>query len=167
MLFRSGDFNGKEFKPETEKIKYHYGNAFYASQTFNNMPDDRRVQIAWGKVPTEGMPFNQMMLFPVELKLHSTEDGIRMQPWPIDEIKSLYGKEHTIAGKTVKPGMNPLSNFAGDCFDIMIYIRPGADNFGFNIHGNILKYDVNSNELVMGETKALVKPVEDIIGFWY
>ncbi|MGB5847180.1 MAG: DUF4980 domain-containing protein, partial [Ignavibacteriaceae bacterium] len=33
-----GEFNGKEFVPETQEIQYSYGDYFYASQTFNNIP---------------------------------------------------------------------------------------------------------------------------------
>jgi len=45
-----GEFDGKQFKPETEAIKFSYGNCFYASQTFSDIPehDGRRIQMAWG-----------------------------------------------------------------------------------------------------------------------
>ncbi len=32
------DFDGKEFKPHGKAIRFQYGNCFYASQTFNNVP---------------------------------------------------------------------------------------------------------------------------------
>ncbi|GAH94680.1 unnamed protein product, partial [marine sediment metagenome] len=45
-----GQFDGKKFIPESKEIEFSYGNCFYASQTFNNVPeeDGRRIQIAWG-----------------------------------------------------------------------------------------------------------------------
>ncbi|MHC4146048.1 MAG: DUF4980 domain-containing protein, partial [Planctomycetota bacterium] len=47
-----GHFDGKEFKSESDAIRFHHGNCFYASQTFTNIPksDGRRIQIAWGRV---------------------------------------------------------------------------------------------------------------------
>ena len=45
-------------------LKYNYGDCFYASQTFNNVPveDGRRIQMA-GHIDFPEMPFNQMMTF--------------------------------------------------------------------------------------------------------
>ena len=48
--------------------------------------------MAWGRIQPEGMPFNQMMLFPTEFKLKTTRDGLRLQATPIDEIARLRGK---------------------------------------------------------------------------
>ncbi|MHC5138438.1 MAG: glycoside hydrolase family 32 protein, partial [Planctomycetota bacterium] len=64
-----GDFDGSHYTPEGKEIRYSYGNCFYASQIFNNVPkeDGRRIQIGWGLNRAPGMPFNQMMTFPVSL----------------------------------------------------------------------------------------------------
>ncbi len=72
-----GSFDGRVFTPESGKHRFSHGNCFYASQTYNNVPpeDGRRVQIAWGRVEMPGMPFNQMMLFPVELTLRRAGRG--------------------------------------------------------------------------------------------
>src|SRR5262249_58682200 len=63
-----GTFDGKQFTRESGKHRGNYGNCFYASQTFSDIPrsDGRRIQIGWGRVSTPGMPFNQIMLFPCE-----------------------------------------------------------------------------------------------------
>lgn len=88
-----GQFDGKTFTPETEKIKYNFGDCFYASQTFNNLPRrSGRIQIAWGRVETPGMPFNQCMLFPCDLALHNTDEGPRLFANPVREIALLHGK---------------------------------------------------------------------------
>lgn len=155
-----GSFDGKKFTPETDKLKFHHGNCFYASQTFNNMPDDRRVQIAWGRIETKGMPFNQMMLFPVELSLHTTGEGIRMYPAPIEEIKKLYGKKQIVKNKTIKTGYNPLSGLDGDSFDITAEVKVQNSDFGFNIRGLYIRYDVIKNELISGKQHAKVKPID-------
>ena len=44
-----GSFDGKEFHPEGGKYRTTYGNQ-YAAQTYNNVPDGRRIQIGWGTI---------------------------------------------------------------------------------------------------------------------
>jgi len=95
-----GSFDGKTFTPETEKLNYAEGkntyghDILYAAQSFENMPDDRRVQMAWGRINHEGMPFTQMMLFPTEFSLKTTEHGMRMKANPIKEIDQLHLTDH-------------------------------------------------------------------------
>ncbi|MDW5266754.1 MULTISPECIES: glycoside hydrolase family 32 protein [Acidobacteriaceae] len=93
-----GSFDGNTFTAESPELHYAEGknaqgdDTLYAAQSFVNMPDSRRVQMAWGRIQPEGMPFNQMILFPTELKLKSTADGLRLQATPIEEIGRLHGK---------------------------------------------------------------------------
>lgn len=146
-----GDFDGKSFKPETEIIKYSHAPYFYASQTFNNVPeeDGRRIQIGWARyVNTPGMPFNQMMNFPVALSLRTTSDGIRMCPMPIREIENLYESETTFGKDSIKPGDNPLNGFKGELFDIDADIEVlGAGRVGLRIRDFEIAYDTNATLL--------------------
>jgi fructan beta-fructosidase len=70
-----GSFDGERFTPESPELRYAEGknlggsDTLYAAQSFAEMPDGRRVQMAWGRVELPGMPFNQMILFPTEFKL--------------------------------------------------------------------------------------------------
>jgi fructan beta-fructosidase len=91
--YRVGKFDGHAFTPETEKIPLAHGQTFYASQTYNGIPakDGRRIQIAWGRIDFPGMPFNQQMLFPVSLTLHTTPSGPRLFAYPVKEIEKLWG----------------------------------------------------------------------------
>lgn len=88
-----GAFDGERFTPESGKYFYAWGSQ-YAAQTYNSAPDGRRIQIGWGRIEHPGMPFNQMMLFPCELTLRTTPEGIRMFCEPIAEIENLHGKTH-------------------------------------------------------------------------
>jgi sucrose-6-phosphate hydrolase SacC (GH32 family) len=45
-----GRFDGQTFTAEAGPLPLHHGNCFYASQTFNDAPDGRRVVIGWGTV---------------------------------------------------------------------------------------------------------------------
>ena len=62
--YKVGTFDGKKFSVEQELKEYvHGGRYYYAAQTFNNMPDARRVQIGWGNYDYPGSPFTQTVTF--------------------------------------------------------------------------------------------------------
>jgi len=158
-----GDFDGKQYTPETEITRYSYGNCFYASQTFNNVPeeDGRRIQIAWGTIAMLGMPFNQQLLFPVELTLRTTDEGLRMFAYPVKEIESIHAKEYTWTDVRLKPGQNILANVKGELFDIDAEFEIGrVDEFGFMIRGVPVVYNVKKNQLSCGRPKAILKPID-------
>ncbi len=154
-----GHFDGKEFKSESDAIRFHHGNCFYASQTFTNIPkaDGRRIQIAWGRVKMPGMPFNQMMLFPVTLTLHSTEEGPRMFAEPVREIEGLHKRTRQWKNKTLKPGDNLLSDLSGELFHIRAELQvDDARETGFVIRDVPVVYDVEKQQLsCQGKTAAL------------
>ena len=109
----------------------------------------------------EGMPFNQQLLFPVELTLHTTDEGLRMFAYPVEEIESIHGKEHAWTDVQLKPGQNILSNVGGELFDIDAEFEIGdADEFGFLINGFSVKYNVDKNELSCGRPKTKLKPID-------
>jgi sucrose-6-phosphate hydrolase SacC (GH32 family) len=158
-----GQFDGKEFKPETKEIQFNHGNCFYASQTFNNIPeeDGRRIQMAWGVIPMPGMPFNQQLLFPVELTLRTTDEGLRMFAYPVEEIKSIHAKEYTWTDVQLELGQDILASVKGELFDIDAqFAIDKADEFGFVINGLTIAYNRNNNQLSCGEVKAKLKPVD-------
>ncbi len=158
-----GHFDGEKFNPETGVIRFHYGDCFYASQTYNNIPeeDGRRIQIAWGQIPAEGMPFNQMMLFPVSLSLHTTEEGVRMYANPVKEIETLYTGKQTWKNKTLTPGANLLKDVSGELLDIEAEFEIKEDTvFGFKIRDLPIVYDAGKQELQCGKQKAAMKPID-------
>jgi fructan beta-fructosidase len=93
-----GAFDGETFTPESPKLRYaegknlHGDDTLYAAESFVEMPDGRRVQMAWGRIESQGMPFNQVILFPTEFHLKSTKDGLRLRATPIEELTRLRGK---------------------------------------------------------------------------
>ena len=102
-----GTFDGKTFTPESAELRYAEGKTakgadlLYAAQSFAEMPDGRRIQMAWGRIWEQDMPFTQMMLFPTEFRLVTTDDGLRMVATPIREINGLHGKHHAWTSLTV------------------------------------------------------------------
>jgi fructan beta-fructosidase len=143
-----GDFDGKTFRPESPKYEMINGIG-YASQTFNNSPDDRRIQISWGNgAIAPGMPFNQLMLFPVELSLQNTADGLRVLPKPIDEIEKLLGEKHEWNDIVISGGEPFSSDFSKDVMHIKAEFQI-LDDFGFvmDINGFKLEYSAVNYKL--------------------
>ena len=154
-----GDFNGKRFVHETGLIKYNHGDCFYASQTFNNVPesDGRRIQIAWGTVDFPGMPFNQMMTFPVELNLINTQQGVRMVAWPVSEIERLYQNSTCQEDVVLRPGETLLNDIDHRALDIMISFRPEKDaELVLNVNGREIIYDDSRSLLYTGDVHAVL-----------
>lgn len=155
-----GTFDGKTFTKESGPLQGDYGANYYATQTYNSIPakDGRRIQITWmtgGNYPD--MPFNQQMNFPCELTLRAFSEGIRLCRVPVREIKSLYTKGHTWAGKTLKPGDNLLGGITGELFDIQAQIEVGgAGEFGIKARGEAVSYSVKDKKLsCLGRTADL------------
>lgn len=159
--YKIGTFNGKHFIPESGMVKFEYGNCFYASQTFNNIPDadGRRIQMTWGRVTMPEMPFNQMILFPVTLTLHTTEDGIRMFVNPVAEIALLHRQHWNWNDLIVKPNENPLSEITGELFHIQAEINPqNAQRCGVVIRDVPVVYDAVGERLICQGKTAPLKP---------
>jgi len=147
-----GSFDGREFKPFSGKHKYVHGR-FYAAQTFNNIPDSdgRRIQIGWGQSITHGgkMPFGQMMLFPTQLTLRSTPNGVRLFNEPVQEIQQLHKKSYQWSNLTREEANEKLKQVSGDLFHIKMKVQSiEGTNFEFRFNGNTMaKYDNNHNTL--------------------
>ncbi len=144
-----GDFDGTHFTISQHLKQYDYGGYFYASQTFNNTPDNRRVQIGWGRgIAHPGMPFNQAMLFPTELKLKKTFNGIRLCPTPIKEIGLLHKNTLQFADKILKAGDSLTVAVNGDALHVIAEFEKGdAIPFGLNVLGYEISYDDLLGEL--------------------
>lgn len=137
-----GRFDGKRFTPEYQgKRQLHWGN-YYASQTFNDSPDGRKIQIGWGTINMPGMPFNQMMTFPSELTLRTTSEGIRMFAEPVKEIEKLHARSHVRRDLALAAGKPLELPVAGELFDIRAEFQVGsARAFGLTIGGRKIVYD--------------------------
>ncbi|MFD1631795.1 glycoside hydrolase family 32 protein [Pseudopedobacter beijingensis] len=111
-VYMVGNFDGKVFIPESERLNYVKGTS-YGGQTFNNMEDpNRRVQISWGKgINTKGSPFNQQMMFPTELTLRTTRSGVRLYSYPVKEIEKLYDQKHVYKNITQNEANTILKKF--------------------------------------------------------
>ncbi|MCX7824558.1 MAG: GH32 C-terminal domain-containing protein [Verrucomicrobiae bacterium] len=151
-----GSFDGAKFTPETEKLKGHRGRGFYAAQTFSDEPKHRRIQIGWLQAPSPGMPFNQCMSLPLELKLISATEGPRLTWTPVKELEKLRAKSHRIGARTLKEGdSNPFAAINSELLEIRAEFEPAADSMvTFNIRGVEIAYDAAKQEIVVNNHRA-------------
>jgi fructan beta-fructosidase len=164
-VYMIGDFDGKKFTMETGKHYYSTGKLnsafkhkgiFYASQTYNDEPKGRRIQLGWGIVEFPDMPFNQMITFPAELSLRTTSEGIRMCANPIEEIETLHIKKFTLTDIRIgddgrRDLLKELKVDLGRLLHIKAEFEMGPRKsygvFGLRINGFEIEYDARHNRL--------------------
>jgi len=122
MKYKVGRFDGRVFTPETEFLIGQRGECAYAPQLFNNAPDGRRIQIAWGRTKAPGMPFSQIMNFPCDLSMVTTEEGPRMRWTPVKEIENLQGAITSISDRQIQADEAPLTLAKGIHLDVEIML---------------------------------------------
>jgi len=145
-----GTFDGTRFTPEGERAPgMRPGSAFYAPQTFSDMPDGRRVQIGWGRASAPGMPFNQLQTIPFELQLRETPEGLLLHREPVKELESLRGKSWRSDKSTLaESDPNPLADARGELLEIRADFTPAADSeVTFNVRGVEIKYSAATQEI--------------------
>lgn len=125
MKYKIGRFDGRAFTPETEFLIGQRGDCAYAPQLFNNAPDNRRIQIAWGRTEAPGMPFSQIMTFPCDLSMIATDAGPRIRWAPVPEIENLYAAHTSHHNKRLSADADPIELASGRHFDLQIVIEVG------------------------------------------
>jgi sucrose-6-phosphate hydrolase SacC (GH32 family) len=158
--YRLGTFDGMTFKPETDVIQSLWGANDYAAQTYSDIPpsDGRRIQISWmngGSYP--GMPFNQQMSFPRELKLRAIPQGVRLSMMPVREIERIHGAKRTWKDAVLKATGPALPLGEGELWDIEAELEPrSAQAVGFLVRGVEIVYDSKAKTLsCLGKTAPL------------
>ncbi|MCP5111533.1 MAG: glycoside hydrolase family 32 protein, partial [bacterium] len=160
-----GRFDGTRFQPETGVLPAEWGANTYAAQTWNDVPDGRRILIAWMRTREPvypGMPFNQQMSFPRELELKTTPDGIRLHARPAREIEKLHGKTIEKSGVKLATGSSLLEGVAGELFDIELVIEPDqAETVTLDVRGASVKFDAAERTLsCLGRSMYLGRAAE-------
>lgn len=145
-----GRFDGKVFTPESGKHRFSSG-AIYAAQTFNNVPDGRRIQIGWANIDHRGMPFRGQMLLPTELTLRSTKDGVRLVSKPVAEVASLLSplcsSKDALSSQEVNKVLNSYLKQDGLHLRATLNLTY-ATSAGLKFDGQTLvDYDLNRNTL--------------------
>jgi len=159
-----GSFDGETFTLEVGPLRWQGSESVaYAAQTFSDvLPEDgRRIQIAWLTQELPGMPFNQMMTFPVELTLRTTGEGPRLFVNPVKEIELLHDKRHAWENETLAGDTNLLAGLSGDLFHLRAELEIGdAQEVGFVMRGVPVLYHAAEQEVTCGHAFGALRPVE-------
>lgn len=146
-----GRFDGKSFVKESGPHPSRFGANDYAAQTYSGIPaaDGRRIQVAWmngGQYPD--MPFNQQMTVPRVHTLRTTPEGIRLFMEPIDELRTLRGRERAWTDLPMPEKAQPLEGVKGDLFDIEATLQPGpAGTVALQVRGARIEYNAAERRL--------------------
>jgi sucrose-6-phosphate hydrolase SacC (GH32 family) len=157
-----GDFDGRRFVSQTGPHPLSWGGHYYAVQTYSGVPatDGRRIQLAWmagGQYP--GMPFNQQMNFPSQLRLERCPEGLRLFRYPVREIERLRVRTHAWAGRTLAPGQTLLDNLRGELFDVDAEFEPAAAReIRLVCAGQAIAYHVPARQLAAGGARIPLAP---------
>lgn len=159
--YRLGQFDGRKFTPETEKLALWHGD-FYAAQTYSDAPDGRRIQVGWGRdITFPGMPFNQQMAVPCELTLRATPAGPRLHATPVAEVGGLWRSLQSLIplGNTTEETFADLRLDAEDGLDVSLQVGPGATG-GFTVapFGSKVAYDAASRTLDVAGLRVPLDP---------
>ena len=149
-----GAFDGTRFVPETDIIRFKYTDgSLYASQTFNNAPDGRRILVAKGQVSGLNPMLNSLITFPIELTLRRTDEGLRIHQNPVAELDRLRTGAVSGADGTIVSDDEPLSiQPAGRLLDIELELTPaGAGALTLEILGKEIRLDLRRMELQFHE----------------
>ncbi|RFB11003.1 DUF1080 domain-containing protein [Bacillus sp. HNG] len=130
--------------PVGKVLKTDYGKEFYASMSFSNMPDNRRVMLAWMTnwdypfaFPTTG--WKGELTIPREVRLVKTDDGIRLAQAPIKELQSIRSTIFQTQNKVINPNnsANLLKGISEGAYEIEaeVEIPPTSTitEFGFKV----------------------------------
>jgi sucrose-6-phosphate hydrolase SacC (GH32 family) len=156
--YKLGTFDGEKFIAETPKLPGVRSDAFYAAQTYSDIPasDGRRIQIGWLRAPSPGMPFNQCMTVPLELKLMTTPEGVRLARLPVAELAKLRSGTKELGIFSLNAGdPNPLAKVSGERLELRAEFEPGAaGEVDFNLRGLSVSYDAAHQELIVNGHRA-------------
>ena len=150
--YEIGEFDGTTFTTDKKVGLGDFGPNYYAALTFNNSPDGRTVVIGWMRgsdFNKVGMPFNEQMSFPTTMELRTTQDGIKLFRWPIQEIESLYNRKHAFTNRPVAKLADALSEIDADLIDASIEFDPEeTGTIEWNLRGLKVSYDADKQQFL-------------------
>ena len=149
-------------KPRIDSYDWlDYGRDYYASVSFGNMPEDKRVMLGWmnnwdyaNSIPT--FPWRSAMSLPREIGLTQTPDGPRLTQQAVKQVDGLgtAPSYRDTTGGAIAPGTHPLpSPASGDVQRIDVTFAPGsAAKSGITVFGNgssstAIGYDAAAKEV--------------------
>jgi levanase len=156
--------------PVGKVLKTDYGKEFYASMSFADMPDNRRVMMAWMTnwdypfaFPTIG--WKGELSIPREVRLVKTDEGIRLAQAPIKELQSIRKTIFETQNKTIHPinAANLLKGVLSGAFELEAEIEIPSDSqtteFGFQVREGteektVIGYQTSENQIFVNRAES-------------
>nr|WP_277814857.1 ricin-type beta-trefoil lectin domain protein [Galbitalea soli] len=147
----------------------NYGGTWYASQTFNQLPSARVVQVGW-QGGNHGATWTGNASFPAQLGLSTYSDGIRLTRNPVAEIASLRASTQSWSSRsiTTSPASDPFTATTGDSYEIQSSFATAgatATSVSFSLHRRSdgssdasVSYDLTTQQLVVDNAAGSVHP---------
>ena len=162
-----GEFDGKTFTPTTGKRPTNYGVDAYATQSFDNAPNGRRIVSSWNYFWTYNGdwlgPEGNTQNIPLELSLRESGGETVLVQKPIPELKKLRGQKWEFENVQIENGSQPLPDLSakGEALEIIATIEPGTSHsFGFILNatpektGTLVGYDAEKNMTFVDRTHS-------------
>lgn len=156
--------------PIGKVLKTDYGKEFYASMSFANMPDHRRVMMAWMTnwdypfaFPTIG--WKGELSIPREVRLVKTDEGIRLAQAPIEELQTIRETIFETQNKTIHPinATNLLKGVSSGAFELEAEFEIPSDSqtteFGFQVREGaeektVVGYKTTENQIFVNRAQS-------------
>ena len=163
--YKIGDFNGREFIPETEKLSSFKGN-LGAAQTFDNAPDGRRIMVGcrWGGQYSKDDPSLHVgggMNIPLEVTLRTSPTGPRLYLNPVKEIETLISARQDFPKVTPADLATKLAKIKPGLFDIEFeWDAAGSRDFQLKVWDReLFAFTSQDMSYAVGGQKRKVEPV--------
>ena len=167
--YKIGDFNGREFIPETEKLKSFSG-SFGCPQTFNNAPDGRCIMMGmrWNRKYSGDDPNLHVgggMNIPVEVTLRTSPTGPRLYLNPVKEIETLVSQRHDFKNVSLGDLAAKLAAIQPGLFDIELeWDAAGSRDFQLKVWDrDLFAFTSKDSSYAIGNQKGKVSPVNGTI----
>lgn len=166
-----GDFDGKTFTSENPKdtvLWVDRGADFYAAQSWNEQPDERRVWIGWlnnwryaNKTPASIWRGGFSILR--EVGLADTADGIRVTQKPVRELDKLRSVKSQWRNQRIRAGGGFIPEINGGALEMiaemMLDDRSPATRWGLRIRSgpeewSTISYEIKTQVLVFDRTRS-------------
>ncbi len=154
------EWDGQRFRPVQPMQKLNYSPDFYAAQTFSNVPDGRRIGMAWERnieFPSPA-PFSSQMSIPYELTLKKTGDRYFLCALPVKEIAAVCEDGGSCGPFLVGPEREfEMALTKGAC-DISFSLGDGESGpIQIELFGHRIDVDPQENAVTFGRKDARLR----------
>lgn len=137
-----GSFDGSQFTADTTTPRRMdhgvagFTGSYYAGLTFQNLPDERTVQLAW--MPgNQGSSWTGSTTVPVDLALRTGPDGLRVTRAPVAELATLRTDPRTWTDRMTGPGADTVAGATSGSYEVIAEFDSAAataTRFGFQLY---------------------------------